>query len=139
MRAIRSCLDRAGLEPEQLDYVAFYEKPYLKFERLLETYLAFAPAGFRSFVRAMPSWLTQKLRLTREMRKELDGRYRGAFVFAEHHESHAAGAFFPSPFEEAAILTMDGVGEWATASWGVGRGNRIVKKTSHITVRLATR
>ena len=125
VQAIRTCLDRAGLAPEQLDYVGFYDKPYLKFERLLESYLAYAPRGFQSFTRAMPVWLNQKLWLPREMRKGLDGRYEGAFVFTEHHESHAAGAFFPSPFEEAAILTMDGVGEWATASWGVGRGNRV--------------
>ena len=124
-RAVRACLDRGGLSPDRLDYVAFYDKPYLKFERLLESYLAFAPAGFRSFGRAMPSWLTQKLWLPREMRRGLGPGYDGAFVFTEHHESHAAGAFFPSPFEESAILTMDGVGEWATASWGVGRSNRI--------------
>jgi len=125
VQAIQACLDRAGLTPDQLDYVGFYDKPYLKFERLLETYLAYAPRGFRSFLKAMPVWLRQKLWLTREMRNGLDRRYRGAFVFTEHHESHAAGAFFPSPFEESAILTMDGVGEWATASYGVGRGNRI--------------
>ncbi|MDH3211937.1 MAG: methyltransferase domain-containing protein [Myxococcales bacterium] len=125
VQAIRSCLERGGLTPDRLDYVGFYDKPYLKFERLLESYLAYAPRGFKSFAKAMPVWLNQKLWLPREMRKGLDGRYQGAFVFTEHHESHAAGAFFPSPFEESAILTMDGVGEWATASWGVGRGNRI--------------
>jgi carbamoyltransferase len=125
VQAIRSCLERGGLTPDRLDYVAFYDKPYLKFERLLESYLGYAPRGFQSFAKAMPVWLKQKLWLPREMRKGLDGRYEGPFVFTEHHESHAAGAFFPSPFEEAAILTMDGVGEWATASWGVGRGNRI--------------
>jgi carbamoyltransferase len=127
--AIRGCLERAGLRYEQLDYVGYYDKPYLTFERLLETYLSYAPRGFQAFARAMPIWLKQKLRLPREMRKRLSGGpgddYRGPFVFTEHHESHAAGAFFPSPFEEAAILTMDGVGEWATASWGAGRGNRI--------------
>ncbi len=123
--AIRYCLEEAGLKPDQLDYVGFYDKPFLKFERLLETYLSFAPQGFRSFVVALPAWLKQKLHLPREMRKGLDGKYKKRFVFTEHHESHAASAFFPSPFEEAAILTVDGVGEWATASYGVGCGNRI--------------
>ncbi len=125
VNAIEYCLDEAGLTPEQLDYVGFYDKPYLKFERLLETYLAFAPIGFRSFMRAMPLWLKQKLHLPREMRKALKGAYKKRFVFTQHHESHAASAFFPSPFEDAAILTLDGVGEWATTSYGVGRGNKI--------------
>jgi carbamoyltransferase len=123
--AIRYCLDAAGITPEQLDFVGFYDKPFLKFERLLETYLGFAPQGFRSFYRAMPLWLRQKLHLPRLIRGGLDGRYKKRIVFPEHHESHAASAFFPSPFEEAAILTLDGVGEWATASFGVGRANRI--------------
>jgi len=124
-RAIQACLDEAGLTPEELDYVGFYDKPYLKFERLLETYFAYAPRGFASFARAMPVWLKRKLWLPREIRKGLGGRYHKSLTFAEHHESHAAGAFFPSPFEEAAILTLDGVGEWSTASYGLGRGNRI--------------
>ncbi len=123
--AIEYCLREADLKPEQVDYVGFYDKPFLKFERLLETYLAFAPVGFRSFLMAMPLWLRQKLHLPREMRKGLKGQYNRRFVFSEHHESHAASAFFPSPFDEAAILTLDGVGEWATASYGYGRGNRI--------------
>jgi carbamoyltransferase len=123
--AIRFCLERGGIEPEQLDYVAFYDKPFLKFERLLETYLSFAPVGFRSFLKAIPLWMKQKLHLPREIRRRLDGRYTRRVVFCEHHESHAASAFFPSPFEEAAILTLDGVGEWATASFGHGRGHRI--------------
>ncbi|MBI5506104.1 MAG: carbamoyltransferase [Deltaproteobacteria bacterium] len=123
--AIRYCLTEAGVSIGDLDHVAFYDKPLLKFERLLETYLSFAPAGFPSFVRAMPLWLRQKLYLPRELRRGLDGQYQGRYVFTEHHESHAASAFFPSPFEEAAIMTLDGVGEWATSSWGVGRGNRI--------------
>ena len=123
--AIDYCLTEAGLSPEQLDYVGFYDKPFLKFERILETYLSFAPAGFPSFLKAMPLWLKQKLHLPREIRRELDGKYRRRIVFTEHHESHAASAFFPSPFAEAAILTLDGVGEWATASYGIGRGNRI--------------
>jgi len=125
VQAIQYCLREAGLEAEQLDYAGFYDKPFLKFERLLETYLAFAPAGFRSFCLAMPVWLNQKLHLPREIRKGLNDRYRRRCVYTEHHESHAASAFFPSPFEEAAILTLDGVGEWATASMGSGRGNRI--------------
>ncbi len=123
--AIRYCLTEAGLSVADIDHVAFYDKPLLKFERLLETYLSFAPAGFPSFVRAMPLWLRQKLYLPRELRRGLDGQYKGRYVFTEHHESHAASAFFPSPFEEAAIMTLDGVGEWATSSWGVGRGNHI--------------
>ncbi len=123
--AIAFCLDQAGLRPEDLDFVGFYDKPFLKFERLLETYLAFAPVGFRSFLKAMPLWLNQKLHLPREIHRELDGGFTRRIVFTEHHESHAASAFYPSPFDEAAILTLDGVGEWATASWGVGRGNTI--------------
>ncbi len=123
--AIAYCLREGGIEQGDLDYVGFYDKPFLKFERLLETYLAFAPVGFASFLKAMPLWLRQKLHLPREIRRELEGAYRRRIVFCEHHESHAASAFFPSPFEEAAILTLDGVGEWATASSGIGRGNRI--------------
>ncbi len=125
VHAIAYCLEEGALDPGELDFVAFYDKPYLKFERLLETYLAFAPAGFRSFLKAMPLWLRQKLHLPREIRRGLDDRYRRRVVFCEHHESHAASAFFPSPFDEAAVLTLDGVGEWATASFGVGRGNRV--------------
>ncbi|NLX96250.1 MAG: carbamoyltransferase [Rhodopirellula sp.] len=124
-QAIDYCLGEAALEPEQLDYVGFYDKPLLKFERLLETYLSFVPAGYRSFRRAMPLWLKQKLHLPREIRAGLRGRYRGSVAFTDHHQSHAAAAFFPSPFDEAAILTLDGVGEWSTACCGIGRGNRI--------------
>lgn len=124
-QAIDYCLKQGGLGPEDLDYVGFYDKPLLKFERLLETYLAFAPAGFRSFLAAMPLWLHQKLHLPREIGYGLHDHYKKRYVFTEHHESHAASAFFPSPFDEAAILTLDGVGEWATASYGFGRGNRI--------------
>ena len=123
--AIGYCLDEAGLAPEDLDAVGFYEKPFLKLDRLLETYLAFAPRGFRQFVRFAPAWTREKLRLPREIARGLGGSYRKPIVFAEHHESHAASAFFPSPFEEAAILTMDGVGEWATTTYGTGRGNRV--------------
>ncbi|WP_339908103.1 carbamoyltransferase [Symmachiella dynata] len=123
--AVDYCLAEAGITPEQLDYVGFYDKPVTKFERLLETYLAFVPAGYRSFRQAMPLWLKQKLHLPRELNRGLGGRYAGRFVFTDHHESHAASAFFPSPFEEAAILTIDGVGEWSTTCFGVGRGNNI--------------
>jgi carbamoyltransferase len=123
--AIEYCLREGGIGPQAIDHVAFYDKPLLKFDRLLETYLAYAPAGFRSFAMALPLWLRMKLRLPRELDRGLQRMYRGRYVFTEHHEAHAASAFFPSPFPEAAILTMDGVGEWATASWGVGRGNRI--------------
>lgn len=123
--AVDFCLRRAGLTAAQLDHVVYYEKPLLKFERLLETYLAFAPRGFKSFFQAAPVWLHEKLQLTRAMNDGLGGAYRRPYVFTEHHESHAASAFFPSPFDEAAILTVDGVGEWATASLGVGRGNRV--------------
>ena len=123
-QAIRYCLDEAGIAPEALDYVGFYEKPFLKLERLLETYLAVAPRGYRSFLQFAPTWAKRKLHLPREIGRGLPG-YSRQIVFAEHHESHAASAFFPSPFDEAAILTLDGVGEWATATYGVGRGNRI--------------
>lgn len=124
-RAIDYCLKEAGIGPEAIDFVGFYEKPLQKFDRLLETYLAFAPAGFASFAKAMPVWLKDKLYLRRDIRRGLGGKYTRGIVFTEHHESHAASAFFPSPFEEAAILTLDGVGEWTTTSVGVGRGNRI--------------
>jgi carbamoyltransferase len=124
-QAIAYCLREGRLKPRQLDAVVFYDKPLAKLDRLLETYIAFAPAGFRSFATAMPLWLKQKLHLPGIIRKGLGGRYRGPLLFTEHHEAHAASAFFPSPFDEAAILTLDGVGEWATASFGVGRGNRI--------------
>src|SRR5436309_4351516 len=121
--AIAYCLREAGLESDALDYIAFYDKPLTKFERLLETYLAYAPSGFRSFCRAMPVWLKEKLNLRRTIRGHLPGRT--PLLFLDHHQSHAASAFFPSPFAEAAILTLDGVGEWTTTAWGVGRGNRV--------------
>jgi len=124
-RAIAYCLDEAGLGASDLDYVGFYEKPLVKFERLLETYLAYAPSGFRSFVAGFPGWLKTKLHLRHAIETGLGTGYRGAYLFTDHHESHAASAFFPSPFEEAAILTLDGVGEWSTASLGVGKGNGI--------------
>jgi carbamoyltransferase len=123
--AIDYCLAEAGLAPGELDYVGFYDKPLLTFDRLLETYLAYAPRGLRSYLKAMPLWLTEKLHTRRQLNKGLGRTYRKQFVFTEHHESHAASAFFPSPFDAAAILTFDGVGEWATATLGTGRGNRI--------------
>jgi carbamoyltransferase len=132
LHAVDYCLEEGGLKPEQLDYVVFYEKPFQKFERLLETYLAFAPAGLRSFMAAMPLWLKTKLHLPREIRKSLRGAYKRQIVFTGHHESHAASAFFPSPYDEAAILTLDGVGEWDTATIGVGEGGKIrLLKTLH--------
>ncbi len=124
-QAIEYCLQEAGLSADEIDYAGFYEKPFLKFERLLETTLAFAPFGFRAFLNTIPGWLQTKLHLPRIIKRELQGKYQKRIVFCEHHESHAASAFFPSPFEEAAILTVDGVGEWATAAYGVGQGNRI--------------
>jgi carbamoyltransferase len=123
--AVRYCLETAGLQASELEAVIFYEKPLLKFERLLETYLAYAPRGLFSFFRAMPTWLQQKLHLPREIDRGLGGGYAGPIYFCTHHEAHAASAFYPSPFGEAAIITMDGVGEWATTSWGTGRGNEI--------------
>lgn len=129
--AVAYCLQEAGLTADQLDYVAFYDKPLTKFERLLETYLAYAPSGFGSFSRAMPMWLKDKLYMQRSIRKGLNGRKRMPLVFLDHHESHAASAFFPSPYDEAAILTLDGVGEWSTASYGTGSGNRI-QLTHHL-------
>ena len=138
--ASRYCLREANLRPDQIDYVAFYDKPFVKFERLLETYLDYAPRGFPSFVQAMPLWIREKLwlpDLIRQHMAEAEGvtgrkaikrrmkSYRFQVLFGDHHESHAASAFYPSPFEEAAIVTVDGVGEWATASIGAGRGRDI--------------
>ena len=138
--AVRYCLDEAGITPEELDHVGFYDKPLMKFERLLETYLDYAPQGFGSFLKAMPLWMKQKLWMGETIRREIakaagtddskDAKRRAKgfawnVLFGDHHESHAASAFYPSPYEEAAILTMDGVGEWATSSIGTGRGNEI--------------
>jgi carbamoyltransferase len=121
--AINFCLDFAKISATDLDYVAFYDKPLIKFERLLETYLSYAPRGWASFLMAMPLWLKQKLHLPSLIQKSLG--YDGKILFPEHHESHAASAFFPSPFKRSAFLTMDGVGEWTTTSFGVGEQNRI--------------
>ena len=121
--AIQYCLENAGLTSKDLDCVAFYEKPFLIFERILETYLAYAPKGIASFIKAMPVWIKQKLWIKDLIATELD--FKGKIIFPEHHEAHVASAFFPSPFTEAAILTMDGVGEWATSSLAVGKNNKI--------------
>jgi carbamoyltransferase len=121
--AINYCLENSGLKGTDLSFVAFYDKPFLKFERILETYLDYAPVGIRSFIKAIPLWIKQKIWTKEVFRKELD--FDGKIIFPEHHESHAASAFFPSPFQEAAFLTIDGVGEWATASYGVGKDNKI--------------
>jgi carbamoyltransferase len=123
-RAVDYCLREAGIGVRQLDLVGFYEKPLVKFDRLLETYTACAPRGWASYLMAMPLWLSEKLWLSEDIRDRLDG-YEGQVLFGEHHESHAASAFYPSPFEQAAVVTIDGVGEWATSSIGVGRGNEI--------------
>lgn len=123
--AIEYCLAEAGIDASGLEAAAFYERPYPKFERLLETYLAFAPQGFESFRAAIPAWATAKLDVEGEVQRQLGGGFTGPVHLPEHHESHAASAFFPSPFEEAAILTLDAVGEWATSTVGVGRGARV--------------
>src|SRR5262249_54275819 len=120
-RAVEYCLKEGGVRLEDLDYIGFYDKPFLKFERILENYLGVVPAGLRSFPTALPVWLKDKLFPRRMILNELPD-FGGEVLFAEHHESHAASAFYPSPFDEAAVLTMDGVGEWATSSYGVGRG-----------------
>ena len=129
-QAIGYCLGEAGIELEDIDFVTFYDKPFLKFERLVETYIAFAPRGFQSFRMAIPVWLKEKLFQKRLLREELrdyapDFAVDSKLLFAEHHQSHAASAFFPSPFEEAVVLTMDGVGEWATTSVSIGRGKEL--------------
>jgi carbamoyltransferase len=123
--AVRYCLDHAGVEAADLDYVAFYEKPLDKFDRLVATHQAYAPGSFSTYMKVLQPWLRSKLHLRRELHAALRGTYNRPFVFVDHHESHAASAFFPSPFEEAAILTLDGVGEWATTTLGHGRGNAL--------------
>jgi carbamoyltransferase len=140
VNAARYCLKEAGITAEQLDFVGFYDKPLLKFDRLLETYLDYAPFGFRSFLKSMPLWMKEKLWMPDLIRTEMakangidderaakkaGKKFEWKLLFGDHHESHAASAFYPSPFEEAAILTIDGVGEWATSSIGIGKGNEI--------------
>ncbi|NQV42521.1 MAG: carbamoyltransferase [Candidatus Marinimicrobia bacterium] len=121
--AIEYCLKEAGIDQQDLDYVAFYDKPFQKFDRLLNTYLTYAPLGFASFLKAMPLWLKQKLWIKDFIADEL--QFQGKILFPEHHQSHAASAFFPSPFQDAAFLTIDGVGEWTTSSYGIGENNKI--------------
>jgi carbamoyltransferase len=136
--SIKYCLDHSHLSPEQIDYVVFYDKPFLKFERLLETYLAYAPRGFKSFIASAPVWLRDKLFQKSQILSELQSSFGGSvkwkdrLLFSEHHMSHAASAFFPSPFMNAAVLTMDGVGEWTTTSLAIGRGNELsIEKEIH--------
>ena len=121
--AINYCLKEGGIDAKDLDFVVFYDKPFIKFERILETSLAVAPSGIRQFIQSMPLWLKQKLWIPELIKKELG--YSGKVLFTGHHESHAASAFYPSPFREAAFLTMDGVGEWETASFGTGKANNL--------------
>ena len=121
--AVQFCLEYAGITIDAVDIVAFYDKPFLKFERLLESYLAYAPNGIKSFIKAMPLWIKEKLWMKEFIKKELG--FEGEVLFPEHHQSHAASAFFASPFQNAAFLTIDGVGEWTTTSYGVGNGNNI--------------
>ena len=123
LNAIDYCLETGKIKSESLDFIAFYDKPFVKFERILETYLAFAPHGIQSFVMAIPLWIKQKLWMKEFIKKQLG--YEGGIIFPEHHESHAASAFFASPFAQAAFLTIDGVGEWTTTSYGIGRNNQI--------------
>jgi carbamoyltransferase len=121
--AIDYCLRERGITTGELNYVAFYEKPFLKFDRILHSYLAYAPRGIHSFLKAIPLWIKDKIWMKTELQKELN--FEGQIVFSEHHEAHAASAFYPSPFQEAAFLTVDGVGEWTTTSYGIGRGNHV--------------
>ena len=127
--AIAYCLEETGIRLDELDHVVFYDKPFLKFERLLETYIALAPRGFRSFRIAMPLWLKEKLfqksLLKRELKRFAKGFDVARLLFCEHHLSHAASAFYPSPYDEAVVLTMDGVGEWATTSAAIGSGKNL--------------
>ena len=123
LNAIKYCFEEAGIVSNNISYVAFYDKPFLKFERLLETYLQYAPFGIRSFLKAAPLWIKKKLWIKDIIANEID--YEGKILFPEHHQSHASSAFFPSPFNEAAFLTIDGVGEWSTVSYGYGKDNSI--------------
>jgi carbamoyltransferase len=123
INAVKYCLQEARITPANLDYVAFYDKPFIKFERILETYCAFSPLGAQTFIKAIPLWIRQKLWIPDIIKKEIG--YEGKVLFPRHHESHGASAFFPSPFNRAALLTLDGVGEWTTSSYGIGRENRI--------------
>ncbi|MCA9429598.1 MAG: hypothetical protein KC940_03725, partial [Candidatus Omnitrophica bacterium] len=119
--SIEFCLKEAGIQPQDLDHVVFYEKPFVKFERILETYLSLAPRGITQYLKAIPLWLTERLWMGDDIEKRIHAHKD--VLYAEHHESHAASAFYPSPFDEAGILTVDGVGEWCTTTFGVGEGN----------------
>jgi carbamoyltransferase len=123
--SINYCLNEGGIGIGNVDYVVFYESPYIKFDRLLETYISFVPEGFESFSRAFPLWTNQRLRISKEIKAQLGNSFTGKICYTDHHLSHAASAFFPSPFEKAAILTLDAVGEWSTSSIGLGEGNKI--------------
>ena len=123
INAINFCLNYSNLKSSQIEYIAFYDKPFLKFERILETYLTYAPFGIHSFLKAIPLWIKKKLWIKDIIQSELN--YSGEIIFPEHHESHAASAFFPSPYKEAAFITMDGVGEWSTTSFGIGKNNSL--------------
>lgn len=127
--AVDYCLKEAGIDHSQLDYVAYYEKPLLKFDRLISSYLHDSPKGLSSFMKAVPLWLNKKFFIEREIDKGLDNKYSGPIGYCTHHQSHAASAFFPSPYENAAIITFDGVGEWSTTTWGEGNGNKIDLKS----------
>ena len=128
LNAANFCLKEAGIKPEELTAVVYYEKPFLKFERILETALAYVPKSLAAFTRAMPVWLNQKLFIPKEIDKQFENRLKCPIYFCTHHEAHAASAFFPSPFEEAAIICLDGVGEWTSSSWGIGKTNKIELK-----------
>lgn len=121
--AIKYCLEDSGITINDVNYIAYYEKPFLKFERILDTFMAYAPLGFKSFIKAMPLWIKQKLWIKEVIKRETG--FEGDVIFPEHHESHAASAFYASPYDEAAVLSIDGVGEWATTSYGVGKGNKL--------------
>ena len=125
-KSLAFCLDQANLRIEDIDLIVFYDKPFLKFERIMETYLAYAPRGLGSYLKATEAWLKQKLWMPAIIEKETG--YQGKIIYAEHHLSHAASAFFPSPFERAAFLTVDGVREWVTTSYGVGNGQELDMK-----------
>ncbi len=122
--AVQFCFDYGKCEIENIDYVVFYDKPLLKFDRLIETYVSYAPRGYKSFIKAIPVWMKEKMRLRHQI-KEVLGKIKNPIVFTEHHQSHAASAFFPSPYDETAVITVDGVGEWATASIGKGSGSEL--------------
>ena len=125
INAIRFCLDFQKISVDEVDIIAFYDKPFLKFERIIETHLAYAPMGIKPYLMSIPLWLKDKLWMRELIKREVGRNFKGEILFTRHHEAHAASAFYPSPFEKAAILTIDGVGEWTTTSFGIGKGNKI--------------